>query len=377
MKPRVICALLVFGICSPATYAREDPPPKSDELDDFLTYYYLEKDTKSVAEWLKRLQDSKMLDKHESAVEPFAAFLSVIFLENPSQVSRLAKSAAFTGKAKEAVQTALWLSGHAELIGEIFGETPAFAKSKSVSLKERPIKQAGDLDMMWGAFLASGDVAYVKRVIDVLDKRHELSGDENVDSATRKSAEWSLQSNMIQHELVYRVVRQEAKTRSGAVKKQLRSMVASAKRVDSLPEKNGGFSAMLVLVDEQGLAEFSTPSDTALRLDPKTTARRGDTITIKILFAGIELTEDLKADVQYDVKILNPDGKIYDETDLSDLRGLAGKIPTRFKVFDNQDVVKIHFEPEDKPGTYKITAKIRDKIADKTIPLKTEIELRE
>jgi uncharacterized protein (UPF0297 family) len=376
MKTRLICALLLFSVWSP-TYAREDPPPESDEFYDFLTYYYLEKDTESVIKWLKQLQDSRTLEEHESAINPIVGFLSVIFSENPAKVERFAKSAAFSGKAKEAVQTALWFSGHAETIGEVFGETPTCAKAKRVGLKKWRIEDAGDLDMMWGAFLASGDVAYVRRVIDVLDKEHELSGDEIVASATRKSAEWPLQSNMMQHELVYRVVREEAETRSGGVKKKLRRMIAAAKPAGSLPEKNGGFSAMLLLMEEQRLAEFSKPTDAPLRLDPKKTAKRGDNIAIKIVFAGIELSEDLQADVEYDLKILDPDGKIYDETDLSGLKALSRKVPTRFRIFDNQDVVMIRFDPKDKAGTYKVIAKIRDKIADKTIPLKAEIELRE
>jgi hypothetical protein len=377
MKICIICVLLLFGACSPAVYACEDPPPKSDQLTDFMTYYYLDKDTKSVVGWLKKLQDRKLLDEHESATGPLAAFLSVVFSDNPAMVSRLAKSADFTGKTKEAVQTALWLSGHAEMIAEIFGEAPAFAKSKRVSLKKWQIKDAGDLDMMWGAFLASGDVAYVKRVIDVLDKDHELIGDDQVVLVTRKSAEWSLQSNMMQHELVYRAIRDEARTRSGPVKKKLRTMLASAKPAGSLLEKNGGFSAKLLLMDEQGLAEFDKPTDELLRLDSKKTARRGDTVAIKIVFTGIELTEDLKADVEYDLKVLDPDGKLYEGSNLTGAKALSGKIPTRFRIFDNRDVVAIRFEPKDKPGTYKVIAKLTDKTADKTVSLKAEIELRE
>ena len=106
-------------------------------------------------------------------------------------------------------------------------------------------------------------------------------------------------------------------------------------------------------------------------------AKRGDVLAIKIVFAGMDLTEDLNADVTYDLKILRPDGKIYDRTDLKNMEVLKTKLPTRFRVFDNRSFLKLRFEPQDKLGKYKIIAALHDNVGKKTIPLTTEIELAE
>ncbi|HKQ50297.1 MAG TPA: hypothetical protein VJZ71_19645 [Phycisphaerae bacterium] len=372
------CVFAVLGLValSANTSALEDPPQGSAEFDKFVTYYYLDKDTSSVVNFLKWLQESEMLDDNASALTPTAAFLAIVFADNPSEVGRFAKSADFTGRTKEAVQIALWRSGHAKKVAEIFGEMPAFAKKKPVNLKKKKMKGPGDLDMMWGAFLASGDVVYVKKVIDVLDEKHPLSGDATKDEVTRGAAEWSLKSNMIQHELVYRLIHKESMSRTGDVKKKLQEMVSYAKPKDALPHKDGPFSADLYVMADKEMAEFDKPVDDAPRIGHKSTAKRGDIVGIKIVFGGIELADDLNANVTYDLKILNPDGDVYEEADLKDLEALSGKIPTRFRVFDNRLVIKIRFEPHDKLGVYKISATIRDKIGDKSVSLTREIELK-
>lgn len=371
-----VIAVLVFVVFASSTSASEDPPKGSAEFDKFVTYYYLDKDISSVVNFLRWLQESEMLDGKESALTPTSAFLAVVFADNPSEIRRFAKSADFTGKAKEAVQIALWRSGHAKKIAEIFGETPAYAKKKPVTLKKKKLKGPDDLDMMWGAFLASGDVTYVKKVIDVLDEKQSLSGDAKMDEVTRGAAEWSLQSNMIQHELVYRLIHEESMSRSGDVKKKLGDMLGSA-TPRGFAHKDGAFSAELFVMDENALAEFDKPVDEAPQIGHKAIAKRGDIIGIKIVFAGIELADDLKADVVYDLKVVAPDGKLYDDTDLKDLKALSRKVPTRFRVFDNADLVKIRFEPHDKLGVYKISATIRDKIGDKSVSFARTIELKE
>jgi len=341
-----------------------------------MTYYYLEKDTDEVVKLLRQTEDMKLLDKHESATGLTAAFLAVVFEENPKRVTRLAKCAPFSGKAKEAVERALWLSGNADKIEKIFGETPKFAKKKTVNLRKRPIKGPGDLDMMWAAFLASGDADYPRRIVDVLDKKHELTGDDEMDSATRKAAEWSLKSNMFQHELIHRMIVEEEKQRTGAVKKKLRNMLDSLPN-PALPHKDGGFSADLLLMDAAGMAEFSKSTDEPLKLESKSKAERGDILGIKVVFSGITLDDDLNCDVSYDLKILDPDGKVYSKADVKNLVALKTRVPTRFRFFDNAQVVSLRFEPKDKLGKYLVLVTVRDKHGGKSVKLKRTIELTE
>ncbi len=352
-----------------------DEPPPDDATFDAMTYYYIEKDTGEIPKFLQQIEDLKLLDKYESSVHPITGFLTVAFEENPKRVTKLAKCAAFSGKAKRMVERALWLSGNGNKIESIFGETPAFAKKKAIGLRERPFKKPGDLDMMWGAFLASGDASYAKRLIDLLDENFELDvEDDATASAMRKAAEWSLESNMHQHELIYRMIVEEEAKRTGTVKKKLRKLldlVASP----GLPHKDGDFSADLLLMDAAGLAELKIPTDEPIKLDSKSKAERGDVLGIKVVFTGIALDDELDSDVSYDLKILDPDGQIYSKSDVKNLVGLKTRVPTRFRFFDNAQVVSLRFEPKDKLGKYQVLVTVRDNIGGKSVKLKRTIEL--
>lgn len=373
---RSIHALLVLLMVSPAAVGHEEPPPAVVEFDDFMTNYYWKKDATELPRLLKSLQACEFLETHDSACVPFAAFLAVVFQDNPSQVTPWARAADFTGETRRMIQRAMWISGHADNIREVFGDMPKFARGKPVSLEEQPMKEAADLDSMWGAFLGSGDVAYVNKIIDVLDPKHKLDGDRTTRIAVRRSAEWSLRSNMMRHELVHRLIHDQAKTRTGGVRTKLEAMLKQVQKV-RLRESEGDFTAQMYLMDEAGMQEFAKPVDQAPRLSSRSKARRGDVIGIKIVFAGIALSDDLKADVRYDLKILDPDVEIYDKTDLTDLEGLSQKVPTRFRLYDNLQVVAVKFEPNDKLGTYRVLATVYDKIGKRTVKLKELITLEE
>jgi hypothetical protein len=383
MPHRPIAALLYLAACLavslPYVRADDEPPPESAQIDGLITYYYMDKDPADVVALLKLIQDGDVLAKHDSAAVPFGAFLATVFSNSPEQINSIAKSAKFTGHTRRLVQEALWQSGHAATVKEVFGESPGEFDAKPVSLKKRPIKGPDDLDMMWGAFLASGDTAYVKRIIPVLGRDHPLSGDPRLDEATRQAAEWSLESNMLQHELVYRLIRKEAKSRNGEVRQTLREILKSAKPNHKLSHasRDGNFHAALFIMEQEAMAEFQKPSDAPLKLASMSTARRGDIVGIKILFYGIELAADLSADVVYDLKVIEPGGGLYDDTDLKDLKALAGKVPTRFRFFNNAETVMLRFEPKDKLGTYQIMATIRDQIGGKSVALQGEITLEE
>ncbi len=376
MRALLSLVILCFLSMQPALAAQQAPSPQEVQFGEWMSYYYLQKDTSKVSGFLKFLQDGRMLEKHDGAAQPTAAFLAVIFSDNPAQVQAWVKNTGFTGKTKEATEYALWLSGNGKMIADVFKDTPEYAKSTPVGLSNLTLKQPGDLDMMWGAFSASGSELYVKKIIDVLDDSKPLTGDKTADMMTRGSAEWSLGSNMMQHELVNRAIRKEINARSGVVKKKLEEIVArNEKNAKPFPNKDGDFSAMMVLTDEKALSEYAKPSNEGLHFKEMTTAKHGDSVVIKIVFAGMELTNDLRADVTFDLKTLGPDGKIYDNTDLRNVEALKMKVPMRFRIFDNSTVEGIRFDPQDKLGKYKIIAEIRDNVGKKKLLLTKEIEL--
>ncbi|MFO0971954.1 MAG: hypothetical protein U1A27_00745 [Phycisphaerae bacterium] len=369
-------AILFSCMIGPIARAGDESPasPKQQEFDSLFETYYLNKNINDVIRLLKIAELDRLFDAHESAMAGMTGFLATVFTEEPGKIDRIVKSARFTGRTRKVIERALWMSGNAKKIKPLFGKLPDFANEKPVALKDCPIKDPGDLDMMWGAFLASGDAAYAKRVLETLDESRELSGERRLDAAMRGAAEWSLRSFVLRHELVYRMAQRELKAQPQGVRKKLRKMLESIK-MPKMEKSDGEFTAGLFILDDATLREFEKPRDAVLRLSNKTRARVGDIVAIKITFTGFELTDDLKALVQYDLKILDPDGGIYDETDLKNLEAYHGRTATRFTFLDNHTVTMLRFEDKDKPGTYRVRATIRDRIGKKSIALEQTITL--
>jgi hypothetical protein len=215
MKKLFLIFVLAFSIASP-TFAQQSTP--DDRFGGWMTYYYKDKNSSQTGDFMKWLQTSQMLERNPNAILPIAAFLSVIFDDNPEKVSEWLKVDNFSGAAKKAIETALWLNGDAKL-KEFATKPENYVRPSPVKLSEIKVESAAQLDGMWGGFFASGDPVYVKKIIGAL----ELEG-----SLTQAAAEWSLASNMKQHELVNQIVQSEAKTRTGIVKQKLDDLVAKA-----------------------------------------------------------------------------------------------------------------------------------------------------
>jgi hypothetical protein len=373
----LISFFFCFSAATQATLAAQDAASQQKN-SNWMTYYYAQKQPDKMVSFLQWIEKSGIFDKHKQSTKPVAAFISVVFSDNPKRVKGWVEQVHFTGKARSVIEYALWLSGNEKIITEVFKETPGYAKIRSLPLSHLSTKRPSDLDMMWGAFFASGNTVYVKKIIDILDDNISLTGNKNSDMVTRHSAEWSLASNMMQHERVNRFVREEANSRTGVIKSKLEKIIASNdKNLRFFPNRNGNFSALLSVIDEKDLKEFEKPFYKMVKINELSKTKRGDAVAIKIAFLGMELTDDLRADVTFDLKVLDPDDKVYNKTDLKNLEARKIKTPTRFRVFYNRAFVKILFEEKDKLGKYKISVMLHDNVGKRKIHLHKEIELTE
>jgi hypothetical protein len=375
MLRRTCAALLACCWMLLAPAVAQTQPPTDQQLGEWISNYYIHKDAGKVASFLASVQESQLLERRNGAISPFIAFLTVVFSDNQAQVRAWSSNAKATGQMRQAIQFALWLSGNGSMIADVFKESPDFASRRPGNMMDARLRHAGDIDMMWGAFSASGNAGYARRVIDALDESIPLSGEAAMDTLTRRAAEWSLVNNMAQHELVDRMLRKEAASRpSGAVRAKLEEIIARNDRQRKpLPDQDGEFSAMLVITDEAALAEYDKPSSEGMRFTLATKARVGDTIAIKLVFAGMQLTDDLNADVTFDIKAIEPDGTVKEVG--ANLEAFRGKVPTRFKIFDNRAFLKVKFDPGDRAGTYKFVAQIRDNVGGRKVDLAREIDL--
>lgn len=142
------------------------------------------------------------------------------------------------------------------------------------------------------------------------------------------------------------------------------------------PDRNGPFSAMLVVIPETELAEFNKPSTANRSLSRVARAEPGAKLAIKVLFTGPAGDLNSVGKVTMDLKILAPDGTIYANSDYKELPVWLGNIGQGRGVFDNRDRVPIvTFEPKDKPGVYTIQATLRDRFSQRDIALQQTVEL--
>ncbi|WP_243360086.1 hypothetical protein [Fundidesulfovibrio terrae] len=374
---RLMSWLLIALLCTSrsATAAGPDTPPSQDLSSDWMSYYYLSKNSAMVPMFLQQLQNSQVLDNRTSALPGMMGFLAVIFSDNPSKVSAWASSAAFTGKTKEVIERALWLSGNSKMIQEIFHENPEFVAKPPKRIQDINPTRPGDLDFLWGAFFASGNDAFPAKIVNVLDDGYALTGDAKLDEITRKAAAWSLSSNMRQHETVNRLLVRESKTRTGQTKTRIDEIIADNKaKLTRLPNAAGDFSALLILTGPDQLKEFQKPSKQQMNFTQIKSVKRGDPVILNILFTGMELNEDLSGDVSYTITLIKPNGES-DPVGKDQLKPVKHKFPARFMIHNPESYIDITFDNNDALGKYKFLVTMSDNIGKKTIRMEQEIEL--
>lgn len=142
------------------------------------------------------------------------------------------------------------------------------------------------------------------------------------------------------------------------------------------PDRNGPFSAMLVIIPENELAEFNKPASANRSLSRVARAEPGAKLAVKVLFTGPAGDLNAVGKVTMDLQILAPDGSVYANSDYKDLPVWLGSIGQGRGVFDNRDRVPVvTFEPKDAPGVYTVKALVRDRFSMRDIALQQTVEL--
>ena len=149
------------------------PEAPMDELDTVFTFFYQSPSIAKVDKFFTIANDTNLLMKRQSH-SPITAFLAVVFDRYPDAVFGWMGSHHYHGYAQEIIVNALMMAGMRDH-AVTFAKAHAWpdravdalrTETVDVDLKRYPIRQAGHVDTMWGAFSASGDVVYVERVID-------------------------------------------------------------------------------------------------------------------------------------------------------------------------------------------------------------------
>ncbi|MEO6198590.1 MAG: hypothetical protein ABIO68_01440 [Sphingomicrobium sp.] len=138
---------------------------------------------------------------------------------------------------------------------------------------------------------------------------------------------------------------------------------------------NGAFGAMLVVTDdwegflkqwEQPMAGFDIP-----RL---ATIRKGRPLTSAVIFTGCKADSSGNCSVLGDFRVVDPNGKVYAEQRGANIWRLPPPDP-RLQL--SVESLGLSLDPPDTLGTYVLTATITDRVANKTLELRTTFEARD
>lgn len=138
--------------------------------------------------------------------------------------------------------------------------------------------------------------------------------------------------------------------------------------------KDGPFAGDMFVIDPAGLEEFKKPSDQGVSLKGMDKVKVGQKFAVVFVFHGMELRSDKSCDVTYDLKILDPNGKL-EGPDTKEQLGLKEKITDQNLVFNNRAIPIVAFDDKSVMGKYKLVGTLHDKVGNKHIPLTAEFEL--
>ncbi len=210
MKKALIASTLLWLFATIHLFAQNFS--SSDAVTEWMMSYYHNPQPNFVSAALETLEMEKVLSKKPNTQAPFAGFLSIIFRKSPQQAQVwLKQSDSYAGELKRTIWLGLWLSdtdfSKRYLSEKLKGATGTnleylqiLTKNNPFNLREIKPNDPGQLDMLWGAFSASGDPLYVKRIISVLPLLDQHN--DPIQFAMAASAKWSLKSNAALHPLV-------------------------------------------------------------------------------------------------------------------------------------------------------------------------------
>ena len=172
---------------TPATSVAGNLPPLStpEDLDRFMNKYYLAPQPDRIADAMLMLTTSGVLQIPE-AVGPITGFFSEVLLTTPARASEWQSVIAKQGGFARSVLDS------------------AMSWSKQGGALKLPGRSGQMNDIYWGAFFASGNPVYVKKLLEIAAFAEERN-DFNL-WTIGATAKWSLASNSRQHPVVHSIL---------------------------------------------------------------------------------------------------------------------------------------------------------------------------
>ena len=132
---------------------------------------------------------------------------------------------------------------------------------------------------------------------------------------------------------------------------------------------NGTFGAMLVLTDDwDGFIKRWEQPTTGFEMPTVDSIQKGRPLMSAIIFTGCQANESGNCSVSGDFRVIDPSGKRYADQRNANIWSLPPPDPSLQLSVES---LGLSLDPPDPLGTYVLTAIVTDRIANKTLELRT------
>ena len=225
------------GERKPKTFEVQKKDDKAFDPSSFLLYYTKPQPNSFPSLLAGMQEDGALTLGHMTA----AGFLSQIFHDNPGRLKEWTTAFWQLGDAARAyVWLSLWFANtpqanailedaaHKEKSSVAAESLAKLLKSPSRPLLELPIDSGSSLDLLWGAFYATGRQEYLAKIIDCLPWSLQAGKAEKLKVAIGKAAEWSLRTNAGRDPHVLEICKTELARRDGDTRTVLSKVILEA-----------------------------------------------------------------------------------------------------------------------------------------------------
>jgi len=231
----LIVAAVLAGCSGLSSSPRVTPPAGGGRVSavQWMSRYYLNPEPEKLVNKLRELHERgywRLPGMHRRTI----GFIGMVLRKQPDLATGLVEQCSFLTDADLPVLAyALWFADTPQAKREITrlarrgGAYAGLAEQAPPPLLDADITIPESLDMCWGSFCASGDTAYVSKVIDCLALK------DSADPAgllVYAAARWSLGANGREHSVVREHCEAELASRDDPVRSELREIL------DELPD---------------------------------------------------------------------------------------------------------------------------------------------
>lgn len=226
-------AFLFLGVIGSLRAAEPPGVERLKRLGQWMAHYYERPEPNDLPRWMQEISASGGLEK-ASARYPVMVFVSEVARDHPANVGAWCEALLTLPPSHRAVFAWSFRNANAPQHERCQrGLPPDVVTSLRNAKPFLPLSRVpvtpGDLDMLWAAFMATGNEQPVNMIIDVLSRPlPERGASGSVEALLMNgAAKWSLASNAKQHPRVRLILEQRQAKASGLLRQQLDRLLAN------------------------------------------------------------------------------------------------------------------------------------------------------